>query len=149
MHLIAWLIPLIPSILPLSTNTYGLMNNNLLGKDPCSIGQPRYGFSYYTGLIWNFTTFVGLGVICLSLITYFTLEVYYNCMEKFKTVSPNNQETVKREFEVYQSIKWYSYSIVICFTPMLVKKSISNLGVMIPMVIYINDNKHELIFIYY
>jgi hypothetical protein len=77
MHCLGWLIPLIPSVLPLTDLQYGQDDmNNLIS--PCTFRQDN-GLTYFVKYYWLVSCDAGLGVLCALIMTYWTVETYRYC----------------------------------------------------------------------
>jgi len=105
MHFICWTIPLIPALLPLSTNYYG-QDDGLNEASPCALGgNDKLKF------IWIITCDTGLAFICIVLMAIWSLEIFRFCQ------SNKHTETFDKEISLFQSMRLYPLALFITWAP--------------------------------
>jgi len=105
MHIICWTIPLIPALLPLSTNDYG-QDDGLNEASHCSLGgNERLKF------LWIVTCDTGLAFICFLLMAIWSLEIFRFCQ------SNQHTEAFDKELSLFQSMRLYPLALFITWVP--------------------------------
>jgi len=109
MHIICWTIPLIPTLLPLSTNEYG-QDDGLNEASPCVLGgNEKMKF------LWIIASDTGLAFICFVLMAIWSAEIFKFC---FLT---EHTESFEKEISLFQSMRLYPLVLFITWVPSFVE----------------------------
>ena len=104
-HAICWSIPLITSLLPLTTNPYG-QDDFENGFSPCSLGGDRT-----TRLLWISTTDSGLSFMLVILMTIWLVQIH----RYLSTV--DSYDSTEKQKSLFASMKLYPLALLITWAP--------------------------------
>ena len=115
MHLIAWSVPLVSTLLPLSTNSYGR-----------SAGNPD-GWCFLEGndstFFWVVFSFFLVLFVCISLMSYFSTRIALK-YRSFVRLDLENPEIRM----VVDAVQLYPIAMIVCWLPNLVLSFILSFG---------------------
>eukprot|EP01035_Chromulina_nebulosa_P022875 gene22875-29629_t len=108
-HAVCWGIPLITSLLPLTTNPYG-QDDFIDGTVPCVLGGDRI-----TRLLWISTTDSGLSFMLVILMTIWLVQIH-----RYLSSVESSDSTVK-EKALFASMKQYPLALFITWVPRFIE----------------------------
>eukprot|EP01036_Dinobryon_divergens_P027689 gene27689-36502_t len=111
-HAVCWGIPLITSLLPLTTNPYG-QDDFDNGYSPCSLGGDRM-----TRLLWISTTDSGLSFMLVILMTIWLVQIHRYLL------SVESSDSTVKEKALFSSMKLYPLALFITWAP----RSVASVG---------------------
>ena len=105
MHFLCWSVPLLPTFLPLTTNSYG-QDDSQNGFVPCTLGgNPT------TKFIWIDTVRTGIAFLCFFFMTIWSMEIYFYILRS------DSNDNILRERKLFHSMKLYPTTLFITWFP--------------------------------